>query len=70
MLVKAYDSGRPNDVSRVTVKFTILSNEHPPLISPSMIFTTANDYDLVNTPIVKVNATDLDTTVSIYLFLN
>jgi hypothetical protein len=62
--VEAYDDQYPDDKSYASVRINILKNTNPPVIRPSQMSATANDYDPPGTPVIDVNATDIDQTVS------
>lgn len=64
MLLEAYDRKYPDDKSYASVTINILKNSNPPVIVPSSLSATVNDYDPPGTFVVDVNATDADVTVS------
>lgn len=65
LFLEAYDSKHPDDKSYASVTINILKNTNPPVIVPSTLSATVNDYDPPGTFVVDVNATDADATVSI-----
>ena len=62
--MEAYDTKYPEDKSYASVTINILKNTNPPVIVPSSLTATINDYDPPGTFVVDVNATDADYTVS------
>lgn len=64
LFLEAYDNTYPDDKSYASVTINILKNTNPPVIVPSTLSATVNDYDPPGTFVVDVNATDADTTVS------
>ncbi|XP_062579030.1 protocadherin Fat 3-like [Saccostrea cucullata] len=63
LLLEAYDDQYPEDKSYASVTINILKNVNPPVIVPSQMSATVNDYDPPGTPVIDVNATDLDQTL-------
>nr|XP_034314272.1 protocadherin Fat 4 isoform X3 [Crassostrea gigas] len=63
LFLEAYDSKYPDDKSYASMTINILKNTNPPVIVPSTLSATVNDYDPPGTFVVDVNATDADATL-------